>query len=310
MTGHTTPPSGPLDGSPVDTVPPSVIERLARHLEADDLRQVAAASFEGRSGNAWFHGTAKDREIFVKLYAWADRAEADRAVSAAVGSAHTTRLLGGGRSRELGEYAVFAWEDLTALPWDIRSAAAAGRLLAAVHDTSQPREPDGSPSLRQTSMTAADYLGRLEELHEQAPGLFARLREQLAGARAGTVVTQAERIAAVEPHVLLHGDFTLRNIARSASGRDLVFDFEQAACGPAEGDLHQLWDRELAAIPGGRRAFIAAYRSARIADPGPPRPAVLDYARLSYAVSALTTARRTGSPEFETEGLAILKALT
>lgn len=310
MTDRT--PLGPgfLDGGLVHRVPPRVCERLAARLGAPDLRQVLAARFKERSSNAWFRGTAGGREIFVKLYARADRAAADRAVSAALGAERTTRFLAGGRDEQLGEYGVFAWEELAALPWDTRAAAIAGRLLASVHDTAAAVVIDAAPQAEPAQPPEAGYARRLEGLAEQAPDLFARYRGVLTGGWARSVVAQAQRLAEETAPVLLHGDYSLRNIARAASGRELVFDFERADAGLAEEDLGRLWDRELAAIPGGREAFAAAYRAARAEDPGPPRAPALDFARLSCAVGTLAAARRTDDPEFEAEGLTILRALT
>lgn len=297
-----------LDGSLVDTVPPHVADRLASRIGADRLWQVRAATFKERSSNGWFRGSAGEREIFVKLYARADRAAADRSVAAAVGPAHTTRLLDWGRDEEAGEHAVFAWEDLADLPWDARSAAIAGRLLAVVHDTPPPRGPDGKQMLQRLPAPQDDYGRLLAGLAQQAPHLFARLRDRLTGPWATALVAAAQRAQAST--LLLHGDFSFRNIARSPRGAEVVFDFERAVAGPAELDLGRLWDRELAAIDGGHDAFAAAYRAARASDPGPLDRALLDFARLSCAVSTLIAARRTRDPEFETEGLAILEALT
>ncbi|GAA3434188.1 phosphotransferase [Kutzneria kofuensis] len=299
-----------LDGGLVDTLPRDLADRLAERVGADRLRQVRAASFKERSSNGWFRGAVDGQEVFVKLYARADRAAADRAVSAAVGPAHTTRLLGWGRDERTGEHAVFAWEDCTGLPWDARAAATAGRLLAVVHDTPPPLGPDGSPILAGLPTAESHYDRLLAGLAQQAPHLFARISGRLTGSWATDLVAAAQRAAAQAPAVVLHGDFSFRNIARTARGVDVVFDFERAVTGPVEQDLGRLWDRELAAIEGGHDAFVAGYRAGRAQDPGPFSTAALDFARLSCAVSTLIAARRTRDPEFEAEGLAILEALT
>jgi aminoglycoside phosphotransferase (APT) family kinase protein len=183
-------------------------------------------------------------------------------------------------------------------------------MLAAVHESAVPREPDGAASLTRRGAGEEPLALLLSGLARRAPDLYALVRDKLAEPRRAASAAAARRHAADAPEVLLHGDFSLRNIARAADGRELVFDFERAECGPAESDLERLWDRELAAVPGGRAAFVAAYRAARRADPGPPEPAALDYARLCCAISTLTAARRTCDTEFEAEGLTILKALT
>ncbi|MCK1798995.1 aminoglycoside phosphotransferase family protein [Streptomyces sp. XM4193] len=304
-----------LDGAPVDLLPQQVADRLAARAGADHLTQVRAAGFKERSANAWFRGTALGREVFVKLYARNDRAATERLVAPAVGPGHSTRLLDGGTAAGLGAYAVFGWEDLHPLRHTADSAATAGRLLAAVHDTVPPPDivpPTGTASTPQPASCEEQLETQWEALAGQAPDLYALVRDRPETPAKGApneLAREADRRATGAPRVLLHGDYSLRNVARGAGGREVVFDFERAALGPFETDLQRLWDRELAALPAGRAAFTAAYRGERGTDPGPPDPVLLDFARLSCALSTLTAARRTDDPAFEAEGLAILKAL-
>ncbi|GAA0513727.1 hypothetical protein GCM10010390_15090 [Streptomyces mordarskii] len=296
---------GVLDGALVDLVPQRVADRLAARIGAEHLVQVRADSFKERSANAWFRGTARGREIFVKLYARQDRAVVERLVARSLGPACSTRLLDSGTAPDLGGYAVFDWERLVPLPPTADSAAAAGRLLAAVHETAPP----GAAPLQDQTPCEAHLETHLSALAAEAPDLYGLIRGRLAEPALSTLVREAGRRSVTAPRVLLHGDFSLRNVARGAGGREVVFDFERAALGPFEVDLQRLWDRELAAIRGGRTAFTAAYRQERDTDPGPPDPVLLDFARLSCAVSTLTAARRTDDPDFEAEGLTILKVL-
>ncbi|MBU7600102.1 aminoglycoside phosphotransferase family protein [Streptomyces sp. P38-E01] len=297
---------GVLGGALVDLVPQQVADRLAARAGADRLAQVRATGFKERSTNAWFRGTALGREIFVKLYARQDRAATERVVAPAVGPTRSTRLLDAGTAPGLGAYAVFGWEDLAPLPPTADSAATAGRLLAAVHDTAPP----AGATLTQEPTSCEEQLGKqLSALATEAPDLYGLVRGRTDAADPTALAREADRRSATAPRVLLHGDYSLRNVARGAAGREVVFDFERAALGPFETDLQRLWDRELAALPAGRAAFTAAYRRERGTDPGPPDPVLLDFARLSCALSTLTAARRTDDPAFEAEGLTILKAL-
>ncbi|WP_367125813.1 phosphotransferase [Streptomyces phytohabitans] len=294
---------GVLHGGPVDLVPQRVADRLAARIGAGHLTQVRAPVRKERSANAWFRGTAAGRDVFVKLYARRDRAATERLVAPAVGPSRSTRLLDTGTDPELGAYAVFGWEDLVPLPPTAESAAVAGHLLATVHETVPPGE------IRHLTPGQEQLDAQLSALAAEAPDLYGPIRDRQARAAPAARVREAGRRAATAPRVLLHGDFSLRNVARGAGGRELVFDFERAAVGPYEVDLRRLWDRELAVIPGGRAAFTAAYRRGRGTDPGPPDPVLLDFARLSCAVTTLTAARRTDDPDFEAEGLTILEAL-
>ncbi|MDP9613235.1 hypothetical protein JOF35_005573 [Streptomyces demainii] len=313
---------GLLDGSLVGGLPGHVADRLSAACGATGLRQVLAGSFKERSSNAWFRGGLRGEEVFVKLYARPERAAADRLVAGSLAPGLAPRLLAGGHADGLGEYAVFRWQSLTPLPARPESAAEAGRLLAAVHDTDPPgpgadgpapRPPgggQGTTALPVTEVGEEPFGKLIEALARQAPDLFAEVRGRLTGPEATALVRDADQAAGRYPTVLLHGDFSLRNTARNHAGRPVVFDFERAGFGPAEHDLQRIWDRELAAIPGGHGIFTAAYRRARAHDPGPPDRIQLDYARLACAVTTLTTAHRTHDTRFEAEGRKILEALT
>lgn len=312
---------GLLDGGLVGVLAGDVADRLAAACGATGLRQVLAASPRERSSNAWFRGELRGEEVFVKLYARPERAAADRLVARSVAPGVTTRTLGGGRADGLGEFTVFRWQPLTPLPARPESVAEAARLLAAVHDTALPgsdeggrttRAPGGGQALTAVPATEVGedaFAELLRRLARQAPDLFAEVRGRLTGPKATALVRAAGQSAGGRPPVLLHGDFSLRNTARNQAGRPVVFDFERAERGPAEYDLQRIWDRELAAVPGGHGVFTAAYRAARRHDPGPLDRVQLDYARLACAVTTLTAARRTHDTRFESEGRRILEAL-
>lgn len=298
---------GLLDGGLVGTLPGYVADRLAEVLGTTGLRQVRAASCRERSHNAWFRGELRGEEVFVKLYAVPERGVAERLVARSVAPRLTTRLVGGGRADGLGEYAVFHWQRLVPLPARPESAAEAGRLLAAVHDTALPVADADLPV---TEVGEEAFTKLLERLARQAPDLFAEVRDRLTGPKATALVRAADQSAGAYPPVLLHGDFSLRNIARDQAGRPVVFDFERAERGPAEYDLQRMWGGDLAALPGGHVLFTAAYRSARTDDPGAWDRGRLDYARLACAITTLTAAHRTRDAQFESEGRRILEAVT
>ncbi|MFI0773148.1 phosphotransferase [Streptomyces sp. NPDC021212] len=322
MTVATSAGDGLLDGGLVGVLPARVADRLAAACRATGLRQVPAGSFKERSSNAWFRGEVRGEEVFVKLYARPERAAAERLVASSLAPGVAPRLLAGGRADGLGEYAVFRWQSLTPLPATPESAAEAGRLLAAVHDTDLPGPGADGPTPRPpgggqgTTALSAPEVGEeafgklIAALARQAPGLFAEVRGRLTGPKATALVRDAGWTAGRHPPVLLHGDFSLRNTARNQAGHPVVFDFERAEYGPAEHDLRRIWDRELAAIPAGHDTFTTAYRNARAHDPGPPDRIQLDYARLACAVTTLTAARRTHDTRFEAEGRKILEAVT
>lgn len=275
-----------LDGTLAGAVlPDAVVRALAQQLNAGELRQIQPDDVNARSANAWLRGAG----IFVKLYARPEHAAAERAVAAALGG-----LLDGGELPGAGQYAVFAWQDLVPPPWTTETAARAASLLNTVHATDPPA------GLRRREASEDVFGALLERFAREAPDVHAEHQANLTGTTTRDVVRAAARVET--PDVLLHGDFSLRNIGVRRDGGYALFDFERACTGFAEFDLERIWDRELASIDGGRTEFVDALDVR-------PDEALLNYARLVCALTTVMGARRTRDENFEREGRARLEAL-
>jgi hypothetical protein len=289
-----------LDGVLVDVLPDAVLRELGQRLGIEDLRQVHAPSAALRSSNAWLCGQ-RPEVVFVKLYARPAHAATEHSVAAALSGRHTVMLLDGDHLPAVGHYNVFRFEQMVRAPWTAGAAAEAGTLLARVHAA---EHPDG---LRHRVASEAAFDDLLTRFAAAAPDVYSEHRAELLGAATRSLVRAAEQVGAESPDVLLHGDFSLRNVGVRPDGQYVVFDFERAALGPAEFDLERIWDRELAAIEHGRQRFVDSY--AGTASGRRPNPDLLRYARLTCALTTVMGGRRTRDQPFENEGRTMLEAL-
>ncbi|NYT92305.1 phosphotransferase [Salinispora sp. H7-4] len=287
----------------VTEVPAALVRRVGQRLDATAVRQIRATREKDRSANAWFRAEVASGPAFVKCYPRPDRAQAERAVARALPPGMAVPFLGGGALGGPGdypEYNCFAWRDLGPVRADPYGLRAAGERLGALHAVTPPA------GLVPREVGPAAYDALLARLQEVSPYLDDRLRFRLDGDWARAVVTAAGSAARKASVVLLHGDFSLRNIGTAANGTTLLFDFERAETGPPELDLERIWDRE-ATASGGHPALLAGYRAGGGA--AEPDPVLLTYARLCCAVSTLVAAGRTGDTEFAREAHVILDRL-
>ncbi|PGH41746.1 Phosphotransferase enzyme family protein [Micromonospora sediminicola] len=284
----------------VGAVPHHVVEDISDHLRASVVRQVVAGTARDRSVNAWFRAETDAGTLFVKCYARADRAAVERSVAADLPEDLSPPLLSGGVIAGVGAYNCFGWRDLSPLPATAGSLAQVGERLATLHAVPPPA------GLPRREVGPAAYAAQVARLADVAPDLADRLRHRLHGGWAAQLVAEAEAAAARARPVLLHGDFSLRNVGRQPCGGTLLFDFERAEIGPAELDLDRIWDREAVVPPGGRRALLHGYTTRSGVRPD---PVLITYARLCCALSTLVRARLSGDTDFEEQAWAILAAL-
>ncbi|MCP2258881.1 Phosphotransferase enzyme family protein [Streptoalloteichus tenebrarius] len=294
-----------LTGAIVDWLPPSVADTLARRLGLEAMGQVVPETFKERSRNAWFHGHHRGVRVFVKLYAHAPHGVVEQYVGRQLGARYTTEILLGESVPNLGWCNVFRWEPVTPLPHTLDSVETAATLLAMTHR----QDPGRADVLSRRQVGERPYQELLARFGRVAWDVYQEWRDLLDGRDTASVVREAEQADAETPGALLHGDFSLRNVGSGERGRPVVFDFERSGLGPTELDLRRIWDRELAAVPGGRETFVSAYRAARGLTGVWPEPALLRYARLTCALTTITAARRTDDPQFEQEGRRILEDL-
>ncbi|MCC3327951.1 aminoglycoside phosphotransferase family protein [Nocardia abscessus] len=242
--------------------------------------------------------------MFLKLYASDRRGATEAAVASQLPRAITTRFVNSGMLDKVGAYTAFGWAHLDEVTLDRDGLGVSARLLAAVHDCPLPP----SSGIAADHISPASYEKAVERLARIAPDSFAEVESVVAGAWAQDLVTAASEIATTTPSVVLHGDFSSRNVAK-CSGRHVVFDFERACTGPAELDLARIWDRELTRVPNGQSLFAAAYRRARGLTRPWPDPVLLRFSRIRCAVTTLTTARLQREEQFADQGYRILEAL-
>ncbi|WP_063048368.1 aminoglycoside phosphotransferase family protein [Nocardia arthritidis] len=291
-------------GGLVDRLPATTVEQIRVRLGYRRLRQIEAPTADRRSANAWFSGHGGEGTVFLKLYASDHRAATEAAVASQLPRAITTRFVNSGVLNEIGAYTAFEWANLNDVALDHNGVEVSARLLAAVHDCPLPP----SSGIAADHITPASYEKAVERLARVAPDSFAEVESVVAGAWAQDLVTAASEIATTAPSVVLHGDFSFRNVAK-CSGRHVVFDFERACTGPAELDLARIWDRELTRVPNGQSLFAAAYRRARGLAQLWPDPVLLRFSRLRCAVTTLTAGRLQREEQFADQGYTILKAL-
>lgn len=291
-------------GGLVDRLPAATVEELRVRLGYRQLRQVNAPTPDRRSTNAWFYGHGDEGPVFLKLYALNHRAATEAAVTSQLPSTITTKFVANGFLEGIGPYSAFEWAELEEVVLDRNGLQLCAQLLASVHES--PISQDGC--LAADRVTSALYDKAVERLARVAPDDFEAVRSVIAGTWAQGLVVVATEIAEVTPSVVLHGDFSFRNIAQN-SGRHVVFDFERACTGPAELDLARIWDRELTRIPGGQSLFSIAYRRARGLSERWPDPVLLQFSRLRCAVTTLTAARLQHEQQFADQGYRILKEL-